>query len=73
MDEVAVGGIKDMHEKLKALMQRKEAVITTIEEQGKLTPELRKRIDECFDAVELEDIYLPYRPKRRTRAILFII
>ena len=70
MDEVAVGNVKDMHEKLKALMQRKETVITTIEEQGKLTPELKKRIDECFDAVELEDIYLPYKPKRRTRATM---
>ena len=70
MDEVAVGNIKDMHEKLKTLLQRKETIITTIEEQGKLTPELKKRIDECFDAVELEDIYLPYKPKRRTRATM---
>ena len=70
MDEVAVGNIKDMHEKLKTLMQRKETVMATIEEQGKLTPELKKRIDECFDAVELEDIYLPYKPKRRTRATM---
>ena len=70
MDEVAVGSVKDMHEKLKALMQRKETVIATIEEQGKLTPDLKKRIDECFDAVELEDIYLPYKPKRRTRATM---
>ncbi|MBO7272835.1 MAG: RNA-binding transcriptional accessory protein, partial [Bacteroidaceae bacterium] len=70
MDEVAVGNIKDMHEKLKTLLQRKETIISTIEEQGKLTPELKKRIDECFDAVELEDIYLPYKPKRRTRATM---
>ncbi len=70
MDEVAIGSIKDMHEKLKALMQRKETIIVTIEEQGKLTPELKKRIDACFSAVELEDIYLPYRPKRRTRATI---
>ena len=70
MDEVAIGNIKDMYEKLKALMQRKETVIATIEEQGKLTSELKKRIDACFDAVELEDIYLPYKPKRRTRATM---
>ena len=68
MDEVAIGNVKDMYEKLKAIVQRKETVIATIEEQGKLTPELKQRIDNCFDAVELEDIYLPYRPKRRTRA-----
>lgn len=70
MDEVAIGNIKDMHEKLKAIVQRKETIIATIEEQGKLTPELKKRIDNCFDAVELEDIYLPYKPKRRTRATM---
>ena len=70
MDEVAIGNIKDMHEKLKAIVQRKETIIATIEELGKLTPELKKRIDNCFDAVELEDIYLPYRPKRRTRATM---
>ena len=70
MDEVAIGNIKEMHEKLKAIVQRKETIIATIEEQGKLTPELKKRIDNCFDAVGLEDIYLPYRPKRRTRATM---
>ena len=70
MDEVAVGNVKDMYEKLNAIVQRKETVLATIEEQGKLTPELKQRIDNCFDAVELEDIYLPYRPKRRTRATI---
>lgn len=70
MDEVAIGNIKDMHEKLTALMQRKETIIATIEEQGKLTKELRERIGNCFDPVELEDIYLPYKPKRRTRATI---
>lgn len=70
LDEVAVGEIKEMHAKLVALVQRKTTIIATIEEQGKLTPELKKRIDDCFDAVELEDIYLPYRPKRRTRATI---
>ncbi|MBQ8337021.1 MAG: RNA-binding transcriptional accessory protein [Bacteroidaceae bacterium] len=70
MDEVAVGNVKDMHERLKALTQRKETIVATIEEQGKMTPELKRRIDGCFDSVELEDIYLPYRPKRRTRATI---
>ena len=70
MDEVAIGNIKEMYEKLKTLMQRKETILSTIEEQGKLTPELKKRIDNCFDSVELEDIYLPYKPKRRTRATI---
>ncbi len=68
LDEVAIGNIKELYEKLKALLQRKETIVATIEEQGKLTPELKSRIDACFDSVELEDIYLPYRPKRRTRA-----
>ena len=70
LDEVAIGNIKDMYERLKAIVQRKETIIATIEEQGKLTPELRQRIDGCYDAVELEDIYLPFRPKRRTRATI---
>lgn len=70
MDEVAIGNVKDMYEKLTAIVQRKETIIATIEEQGKLTPELKMRIDGCFDAVELEDIYLPYKPKRRTRATI---
>ena len=70
LDEVAIGNIKELYEKLQAIVQRKDTIITTIEEQGKLTPELKKRIEECFDSVELEDIYLPYRPKRRTRATM---
>lgn len=68
LDEVAIGAIKDLCDKLRAIVQRKETIIATIEEQGKLTPELKKRIDDCYDATELEDIYLPFRPKRRTRA-----
>ena len=68
MDEVAVGNVKELHERLKALLQRKATIVATIEEQGRLTEELKRRIDGCFDAVELEDIYLPYKPKRRTRA-----
>lgn len=68
MDEVAVGSVKELYEKLKQIVQRKATIVATIEEQGRLTEELKKRIDGCFDAVELEDIYLPYKPKRRTRA-----
>lgn len=70
LDEVAIGKIKELHEKYSELQRRKETVIATIEEQGKLTEELKKRITECFDSVELEDIYLPFRPKRRTRATI---
>lgn len=70
LDEVVIGEIKELCEKLRALMLRKETIVATIEEQGKLTPELKRRIDACFDATELEDIYLPYRPKRRTRATI---
>ncbi len=70
MDEVAIGNVKELYEKLTALQQRKETVLATIEEQGKLTPELQERICNCFNAVEIEDIYLPFRPKRRTRAIM---
>lgn len=68
LDEVAIGNIKELYEKYSELQRRKETVLATIEEQGKLTDELKLRIVNCFDAVELEDIYLPYRPKRRTRA-----
>ena len=70
MDEVAIGAVKEMHDRLTALQQRKETIIATIDEQGKLTPELQARIGSCFNAVELEDIYLPYKPKRRTRATM---
>ena len=70
LDEVAIGAIKDLYDKLTQLDQRKETILATIEEQDKLTPELKKRIEEFFDASGLEDIYLPYRPKRRTRATI---
>jgi protein Tex len=70
LDEVQVGAIKDRLAKLEELAKRKETVLSTIDEQGKLTDELRKRIEECYDPVILEDIYLPYKPKRRTRATI---
>ena len=68
LNEVQIAQISDLNEKLKEMAKRKETIIKTITELGKLTPELQKRIDECWNATELEDIYLPYRPKRRTRA-----
>ncbi len=68
LDEVQIEQIKQMHEKLSEVTKRKETILSTIEEQGKLTPELKKRIAASWDATELEDIYLPYKPKRKTRA-----
>ncbi len=70
LDEVQVTNIKEQFDKLTALVARKESVVSTIEEQGKMTSELKKRIDECWDSTQLEDIYLPYKPKRRTRATI---
>jgi protein Tex len=68
LDEVEIGNIVEEISYFKELDKRKETVLKTIEEQGKLTPELKKRIEDCFSATELEDIYLPYKPKRKTRA-----
>ena len=68
LDEVSVGAIKDVFEKLSELQKRKETIISTIEELGKMTNDLRFRIDNCWNNNELEDIYLPYKPKRRTKA-----
>src|SRR5688500_19036679 len=68
LDEVAIGNIVEEIQYFTELDKRKETVIKTIEEQGKLTPELKKRVEDCYSATELEDIYLPYKPKRKTRA-----
>ncbi len=68
LDEVQIESIKTQYEKLNETAKRKETIIATISEQGKMTPELQKRIDETWDPTLLEDIYLPYKPKRRTRA-----
>lgn len=68
LDEVQIESIKELYEKYSELQKRKNTILTTIAEQGKLTPELKKRIDDSWDATELEDIYLPYKPKRKTRA-----
>lgn len=68
MDEVQVAAVKDELERLNELIHRREYILSTIEEQGKLTDDLRKRIENCWDATTLEDLYLPYKPKRKTRA-----
>jgi protein Tex len=68
LDEVVIGNVVEEIQYFNELDKRKETVLKTIEEQGKLTPELKKRIEDCFSATELEDIYLPYKPKRKTRA-----
>ncbi len=70
LDEVQVLQIKELNEKFSELEKRKETVLKTIDEQNLLTPELKQRIENCFDGVELEDIYLPYKPKRRTKATI---
>ncbi|WP_308762808.1 Tex family protein [uncultured Bacteroides sp.] len=68
LDEVQIGDIQTRYEKLCELSKRKETILSTIEEQGKLTPELKARITACWNTTELEDIYLPFKPKRKTRA-----
>ena len=68
LDEVQIADIAQQNVRLKEIARRKETILKTISEQEQLTPELEARIAACWDAVELEDIYLPYKPKRRTRA-----
>ena len=68
LDEVQIGNIKDQLDKLTELQKRKDTILSSIEEQGKLTPELKKRITESWDSTEIEDLYLPYKPKRVTKA-----
>lgn len=68
LDEVQIGNIKNLYQKLQELEKRKITILTTITEQGKLTPELQQKINNCWDSIALEDIYLPYKPKRKTRA-----
>ena len=68
LDEVHIGQISEQYDKLKELAKRKETILKTIGEQGKLTPELQKQIEQTWNATELEDLYLPYKPRRRTRA-----
>lgn len=68
LDEVQVAAISDLGDKLRELQKRKDTILRTIDGQGKLTDDLRQRIGSCWDAMALEDLYLPYKPKRRTRA-----
>ena len=68
LDELQIAAISEQNDRLKEIQKRKETVRKTIGEQGQMTPELEQRIDACWDATELEDLYLPYKPKRRTRA-----
>lgn len=70
LDEVQVEQIKTLNDRLTELETRKKSILSTIEEQGALTDELRQRIVGCYDPTELEDIYLPFKPKRRTRATI---
>ncbi|MCD8165437.1 MAG: RNA-binding transcriptional accessory protein [Bacteroides sp.] len=68
LDEVQVGAIESLYTQLKEIAKRKETILSTIEAQGKLTPELKARIEETWESTPLEDIYLPYKPKQKTRA-----
>lgn len=68
MDEVQIAAISEANDKLKDIDKRKETVVKTITEQGKMTDELQRRIEDCWDANKLEDIYMPFKPKRRTKA-----
>ena len=69
LDEVFIADIREKYDKLKELEKRKGTILKTIEEQGKLTDDLKNKIEETWDATLLEDIYLPYKPKRKTRAV----
>lgn len=68
LDEVQIAAIADQYARLIELDERKTTILNTIEEQGKLTPELRQQIEDCWSATDLEDIYLPYKPHKKTRA-----
>lgn len=68
MDEVQIAAVSEAADRLTALDKRRATILKTIDEQGLLTPELEKKINNCWDATTLEDLYLPYKPKRRTRA-----
>lgn len=68
LDEVQIAAISDLNERLSELQKRKETILKTIDAQGKLTDELQRRITDSWDATEIEDLYMPYKPRRRTRA-----
>ena len=68
LDEIQIESIQTKYEKLQETIKRKETIINAIREQGKLTDELQQRIEHTWDNTELEDLYMPYKPKRKTRA-----
>ena len=68
LDEVQITAISNRCQQLQEIAKRKDTVVKTITELGKMTPDLQHRIDDCWESTTLEDIYLPYKPKRRTRA-----
>lgn len=68
LNEVQVAQVKEQNDKLTELIHRRDYILQAIEEQGKLTDDLKKRISECWDATQLEDMYLPFKPKRKTKA-----
>lgn len=70
LDEVQLADIQTEWQRIEELRERKQTILNTVEEQGALTPELRQRIEDCWDSTTLEDIYLPYKPHRKTRADL---
>ncbi|MCU0340204.1 MAG: RNA-binding transcriptional accessory protein, partial [Spirosomaceae bacterium] len=72
LDEVQINDIKEQYQKFQEVEKRREAILKSIEEQGKLTPELRKLLENTYSMQSLEDIYLPYKPKRKTRATMAI-
>jgi uncharacterized protein len=72
LDEVQIGSLKDAWQKQQEVEKRREAILKSIEEQGKLTPELKNKIQGVFSITELEDLYLPYKQKRKTRAVIAI-
>lgn len=70
LDEVQIGNVREAWQKQQEVEKRREAILKSIEEQGKLTPELKKKIEGVFSMTELEDLYLPYKQKRKTRATI---
>ncbi|GAB3938744.1 Tex family protein [Larkinella terrae] len=72
LDEVQIGAVKDTYQRLLELDKRRETILKSIEDQGKLTSELRQKIESSDSLTELEDLYLPYKPKRKTRATIAI-
>src|SRR3989337_516556 len=72
LDEVQIRDIDERWVYFKEVIERKGVILKSIEEQGKLTPELKARIEACYEKTELEDLYLPYKPKRKTKATVAI-